>query len=89
MHASTHVSTHASVHAYLQTILKQRAADSYTFRYPTELLKKLDALHYTLYVELGAKLPKNTIAVLGLAYVLLDLEEKKEDSDFYKLLTED
>ncbi len=82
-------SKHESKPARLQAILRERATNAATHRYPPGVLERLNKLHYAFFMEFGIEISKNSIAVLALAYILSDLEEKKDKSEFYSFLVKE
>jgi hypothetical protein len=83
---SSQALTDARMYAYMHETLTKKASYSYAFRYPPELLEKLDEMLEKVKALYKLKLPKNPIAVLALAYFLWDFEEHQEESLFYKFL---
>ena len=83
---SVHADMHARMHAYMHSVLNQRATWSYSFRYPPELLEKLEEVLDQIKERYKTKLPKNQAGVAALAFLLRDFEINGEDSLLYKLL---
>ena len=94
MHANKHVvkqtskrtSLQVTMHAYIQQYLNEKATQGFTFRYPPQLLEELEDVIYEVRKKHRQKLPKNTIAVLALAFVMKDYVENGEDSILYRAL---
>lgn len=72
--------------AFVSRFLTTKSIVHTTFRYPTELLEKLDQVQYEIKTRHKKKITKNSILVAALAYMLWDLEELGQESILYKLL---
>ena len=86
VHASVHARKHVSMQAYMRAIIEDKATNSFTFRYPPEVLNKLEEIIHQVWGKHKVKLTKNSMAVTGLAYLLWDFEENGKVSILYKLL---
>lgn len=86
VHASVHARKHVSMQAYMRAIIEDKATNSFTFRYPPEVLHKLEEIIHQVWGKHKIKLTKNSMAVTGLAYLLWDFEENGRESILYKLL---
>ena len=74
--------------ATMRALLNEKATKAATFRYPLELLEKLeDALH-TARKGYRHKLTKNEVAVTALLFLLLDFETYGRESVLYQVLIE-
>ncbi len=83
---SVHADMHAHMHAYMQSVLAQRATWAFSFRYPPELLEKLETMLDQIKEKYKTKLAKNTVAVTAMAFLLKDFETNGEESILYKEL---
>ena len=86
IHASKLASLQTSIYTNLQALLEQRATETATFRYPVGLLEQLEDAVFTSRKKHGFKLVRNSVAVLGIAYLLQDFEENGEESLMCKYL---
>ena len=84
--ASVHARKHVSMQVYMRAIIEDKATNSFTFRYPPEVLNKLEEIIHQVWGKHSVKLTKNSIAVTGLGYLLWDFEENGNESILYKLL---
>ena len=84
--ASVRARKHVSMQAYMRAIIEDKATNSFTFRYPPEVLNKLEEIIHKVWGKHRVKLTKNSMAVIGLAYLLWDFEENGKVSILYKLL---
>ena len=72
----------ASMHAYLN----EKVDDIATFRYPVDLLEKLEDVIHQVRKEHQRKVTKQAVAVAALAFLLTDFETFGEESMLYRLL---
>jgi hypothetical protein len=77
---------HTSMHAYMQSILSEKATYSFAFRYPPEILDKLEDIIHFARTNNRTKLTKNSLAVAALSYLLWEFETKGENSTLYQIL---
>ena len=69
--------------------LEMKAAVHTTFRYPQDLLDKLDEAQYQVWRRYKKKITKNAILVAALAYFLGHFEAKGKESELHKELIEE
>ena len=72
---------------FLQGWLEMKASDTTSFRYPSELLERLNEVQYQLKSRHKAKVTKNDILIAALAYVVWDFEQNGQDSILVESLT--
>jgi len=65
---------------FLRNWLDMKAAETTSFRYPPELLEKLNEVQYQLKSRHKAKATKNAILIAALAYIVWDFEKQGSDS---------
>ncbi len=88
LQANNQASKLASKQAFIHSFLEQKATDTVTFRFPRDLLEKLEEVHYLVRKRSGSKITRNSIIVASLAASLWDLEKDHDDSMVHKLLGE-
>ena len=86
MRASVHARKHVSMHAYMRAIIEDKATNSFAFRYPPDVLNKLEETIHQVWGKHKIKLTKNSIAVMAMAYLLWDFEENGKESILFKML---
>lgn len=66
----------------ITAVLDQKATTPCTFRFPNELIDRLDEVHFQLRKHSKSKqrLAKNDVIIAALIYVLLDFEKEGEQS---------
>lgn len=79
-------SKHESMQAILQAYLNEKVDGIATFRYPVELLEKLEDVSHQVRKEHHRKVTKQAVAVAALAFLLTDFETFGEESMLYKML---
>ena len=72
----------AIMHAYLN----EKVDDIATFRYPVDLLEKLEDVIHQVRKDHHRKVTKQAVAVAALAFLLTDFETFGEESMLYRLL---
>jgi hypothetical protein len=77
---------HASMQANVQAYLSEKVDDIATFRYPVDLLEKLEDVIHQVRKQHHRKVTKQAVAVAALAFLLTDFEEYGEESVLYQLL---
>lgn len=75
----------AGVAGYLQS----RSLVTTSFRYPQELIDKLEDVQHRIRKGSGKKITKNSILIVALAHVLQDYEERGAESVLAKNVTEE
>lgn len=86
LQASNIASKQASLLAKISEIGHLKATNAATFRFPAELLDKLEEVEYRFRQEHKLKTTKNAIVVGSLAFLLVEYEEKKTQSILYRYL---
>ena len=86
---SKQASLQTSMQAYMQTTISEKATYAFTFRYPPELLDKLEDVLHGIKKQHRRKLTKNVVAVAALAFILSDFETYGEESMLYQLLIQE
>jgi hypothetical protein len=86
MHASMHTNKHASMQPYMRAVLDEKATYSFAFRYPPDLLEKLEDVLHHVRKRHKVKLTKNSVAVTAMAFLLWDFETNAKKSILYRLL---
>jgi hypothetical protein len=79
-------SLQTSLQESMQSLLSEKATKPATFRYPLDLLEKLEDVLHVARKEYRRKLTKNEIAVAALLFLLLDFEAYGQESVLYQLL---
>ena len=74
--------------ANVQAYLSEKVDDIATFRYPVDLLEKLEDVIHKIRKQHHRKVTKQAVAVAALAFLLTDFEEYGEESVLYQLLIE-
>ena len=77
---------HASMQANVQAYLSEKVDDIATYRYPVDLLEKLEDVIHQARKQHHRKVTKQAVAVAALAFLLTDFEEYGEESVLYQLL---
>ena len=72
--------------ANVQAYLSEKVDDIATFRYPVDLLEKLEDVIHQVRKQHHRKVTKQAVAVAALAFLLTDFEEYGEESVLYQLL---
>ena len=88
MQTSLQTRKHASMQANVQAYLNEKVDDAATFRYPVDLLEKLEDVIHQIRKQHHRKVTKQAVAVAALAFLLTDFEEYGEESVLYQLLIE-
>ena len=84
--ANKQTSKHESMQAIMQAYLNEKVDDIATYRYPVELLEKLEDVIHQVRKEHHRKVTKQAVAVAALAFLLTDFETFGEESMLYRLL---
>ncbi len=77
----------ASLFALMKTIGQMKATNAATFRFPPELLERLEEVEYNLRKEHKIRATKNALVVAALAYLLAEHEQQGRASILYQYLT--
>lgn len=72
---------------FIRTYLEPKPVTHTTFRYPVELLERLDELQYRVKRAYKTKVTKTSVLVTALAYIIWDFEQNGRDSVLYKAMT--
>ncbi len=72
--------------SFIQPYLDLKASNTVSFRYPDDLLEKLEEAQYTIKKRYSLKVTKNSILVAALAHVIWDFEQFGKESFLYKQL---
>lgn len=88
-HDTTTARQHDSIHDYVDTLLKARATNKTTLRYPLALMNDLDEVVYQIKRTYGVVLSKNEIFVLALASTMHDFKRQASRSLIYTKLIKD
>jgi len=81
-------SKQASLLAKLQELRHLKASNAATFRFPLEILEKLEEIEFHIRKTYKIKVTKNTIVVAALALLLFEFDDHQLDSSLYKYLKE-
>lgn len=65
---------------FIRPYLALKAAHTVSFRYPAELLERLEEMQYKMKKQYGMKVTKNAILVAALAHIIWDFEQHGEAS---------
>ena len=84
--ANKQTSKHESMQAIMHAYLNEKVDDIATFRYPVELLEKLEDIIHQVRKDHHRKVTKQAVAVAALAFLLTDFETFGEESMLYRLL---
>ena len=84
--ANKQTSKHESMQAIMQAYLNEKVDDIATYRYPVDLLEKLEDVIHQVRKEHHRKVTKQAVAVAALAFLLTDFETFGEESMLYRLL---
>lgn len=88
LQASNVASKQASLLAKLQELRHLKASNAATFRFPLEILEKLEEIEFHIRKTYKIKVTKNTIVVTALALLLFEFDDHQLDSSLYKYLKE-
>jgi hypothetical protein len=72
----------------MHATINEKATNSFAFRYPPEVLEKLEDVLHEIKKQHRRKLTKNVVAVAAMAFLLSDFEANGEESVLYQLLVE-
>lgn len=86
--ASKLASLQANMQTSMQAFLRERASYTVAFRYPPELVEKLEDTLHLIKKQHKAKLTKNSVAVAAMVFLLTDYELNGAKSMLYQLLIE-
>lgn len=86
LQASNIASKQTSLLAAVRAIGDLKATNAATFRFPPDLLDKLEEVEYRLRKNHKIKVTKNALIVGSLAFLLLEYEEKDIESVLYQYL---
>jgi hypothetical protein len=86
LQASNVASKQANLLAKMKEMGRLKATNAATFRFPPDLLEKLEEIEYQLRKEHKIKATKNIIVVGALAMLLYEFEDKATESNLYRYL---
>jgi len=86
LQASNVASKQANLLAKMKEMGRLKATNAATFRFPPDLLEKLEEIEYQLRKEHKIKATKNVIVVGALAMLLYEFEDKATESNLYRYL---
>jgi hypothetical protein len=86
LQASNIANKQASLLAKMKEMGRLKATNAATFRFPPDLLEKLEEIEYQLRKEHKIKATKNIIVVGALAMLLYEFEDKATESSLYQYL---
>jgi hypothetical protein len=89
LQASNIANKQASLLAKMKDLGRLKATNAATFRFPPELLEKLEEIEYRLRKDHKIKATKNIILVGALAMLLCEFEEKATHSSLYQFLSQE
>jgi len=87
--ASNIASKQASLLAKMRDLGRLKATNAATFRFPPDLLEKLEEIEYRLRKDHKIKATKNIIVVGALAMLLCEFEENATESSLYQFLSQE
>jgi hypothetical protein len=87
--ASNIASKQASLLAKMRGLGRLKATNAATFRFPPDLLEKLEEIEYRLRKDHKIKATKNIIVVGALAMLLCEFEENATESSLYQFLSQE
>ena len=58
------------------------------FRYPVELVERLEDVEYQMRKHSGKRVKKTDLAISAIAYLIWDYEQRGEGSELYRILIE-
>lgn len=82
-------SKQASLLVKMKDLGRLKATNAATFRFPPDLLEKLEEIEYRLRKDHKIKATKNIIVVGALAMLLCEFEEKAAESSLYQFLSQE
>jgi len=86
LQTSKQTSLQTNMQASMQSLLNEKATKPATYRYPLDLLERLDDALHMVRKDYRRKLTKNEIAVAALLFLLVDFETYGQESVLYQLL---
>jgi hypothetical protein len=89
LQANNIASKQASLLAKMRDLGRLKATNAATFRFPPDLLEKLEEIEYRLRKDHKIKATKNIIVVGALAMLLCEFEENATESSLYQFLSQE